>query len=64
MKEILNNELFEIGGIELKISTLIVFAIFIAVVSLVISLLKRVIYRSNRLSTSEKFSCNRYNGNA
>lgn len=59
MKEILNNELFEIGGIELKISTLIVFAIFIAVVSLVISLLKRVIYRSNRLSTSEKFSINK-----
>lgn len=59
MKEILNNELFEIGDIELKISTLIVFAIFIAVVSLVISLLKRVIYRSNRLSTSEKFSINK-----
>lgn len=59
MKEFLNNELFEIGGIELKISTLIVFAIFIAVVSLLISLLKRVIYRSNRLSTSEKFSINK-----
>lgn len=59
MKEFLNNDLFEIGGIELKISTLIVFAIFIVVVSLVISLLKRVIYRSNRLSTSEKFSINK-----
>lgn len=59
MKEFLNNELFKIGGIELKISTLIVFAVFIAVVSVVISLLKRVIYRSNRLSTSEKFSINK-----
>ena len=59
MKEFLNNELFEIGGIELKISTLIVFVIFIVVVSVVISLMKRLIYRSNRLSTSEKFSINK-----
>ena len=59
MKEFLNNELFEIGGIELKISTLIVFTVFIVVVSVVISLMKRLIYRSNRLSTSEKFSINK-----
>ena len=59
MKEILNKELFEIGGIELKLSTLIVFIIFIAVVSLVISLLRSVIYRSKRLSISEKFSINK-----
>ena len=59
MKEFLNNELFEIGDFHLKLYTLIVFVVFITVVSVVISLLKRVIYRSKKLSTSEKFSMNK-----
>ncbi len=59
MKEFLNNELFKIGNFELKLYTLIVFVVFIVVVSVIISLLKRLIYRSNRLSSSEKFSMNK-----
>lgn len=59
MKEFLNNELFKIGNFELKLYTLIVFVVFIVVVSVIISLLKRLIYKSNRLSSSEKFSMNK-----
>ncbi len=59
MKDFLNNELFKIGNFEMKLSTLITFIIFIVVVSIIISLLKRLIYRSKRLSSSEKFSINK-----
>lgn len=59
MRDFLNTELFNIGGYELKLHVLITFIVFVAVVMGVLSLLKRLIYRSKKLNTGEKFSINK-----
>lgn len=59
MREFINTELFNIGEYELKLYTLITFIVFIAVVMGVLNLLKRIIYRSKKLNTGEKFSINK-----
>lgn len=59
MKEFFDYELFDIGGYKLQLDTLISFIIFITVVVAVIVILKRLIYRSKKLNTAEKFSINK-----
>lgn len=59
MKEFFDYELFYIGGYKLQLDTLISFIIFITVVVAVITILKRLIYRSKKLNTAEKFSINK-----
>ncbi len=59
MRDFLNTELFNIGGYELKLHVLITFIVFVVVVMGVLSLLKRLIYRSKKLNTGEKFSINK-----
>ena len=59
MKEFLNTELFNIGGYKLQLDTLISFIIFVTVIVTVITILKRLIYRSKKLNTAEKFSINK-----
>ena len=59
MRDFLNTELFNIGQYEFKLYTLIVFIVFVFVVMGALSLLKRLIYRSNKLNTGEKFSINK-----
>ena len=59
MEEFLSTELIKIKDYRLELGTLIVLVIFIAVVAGVLKLVKKLIYRSNRLKTGEKFSINK-----
>ena len=59
MRDFLDTELFNIGGFKLELHTLITFIVFIAIVMGVLSLLKRLIYKSKKLNTGEKFSINK-----
>ena len=59
MEEFLSTELIKIKDYKLELGTLIVLVIFIALVVGILKLLKKLIYRSNRLKTGEKFSINK-----
>ena len=59
MEEFLSTELIKIKDYRLELGTLIVLVIFIAIVAGVLKLVKKLIYRSNRLKTGEKFSINK-----
>lgn len=59
IKDILNIELFTVGTFTLKLYTLITFILFVAVILVILGLLKRIIYRSGKLSSAEKFSINK-----
>ncbi len=59
MEEFLSTELIKIKDYKLELGTLIVLVLFIALVAGVLKLVKKLIYRSNRLKTGEKFSINK-----
>ena len=59
MEDFLSIELFSIKDYKLDIGTLIALAIFITIVAGVLKIVKKVIYRSNKLNTGEKFSINK-----
>lgn len=59
IKDFLNIELFSIGDFTLKLYTLITFVVFVAIIIGLLSILKRLIYRSSKLSSAEKFSINK-----
>ena len=59
MEEFLSTELIKIKDYRLELGTLIVLVIFIAVVVGILKLVKKLIYRSHRLKTGEKFSINK-----
>ena len=59
MEEFLSTELIKIKDYKLELGTLIVLVIFIALVVGILKLVKKLIYRSNRLKTGEKFSINK-----
>ena len=59
MEEFLSTELIKIKDYKLELGTLIVLVLFIALVAGVLKLVKKLIYRSNRLKRGEKFSINK-----
>jgi len=59
MKEILNYKLLEIGEYTLKLHNIISFAVFIAIITLLLMVMKRLIYRSKTLDVAKKFSVNK-----
>lgn len=59
MEEFLNTELFNIKDVKLELGTIIVLVVFVVVVAGVLKLVKKLIYRSNKLNTGEKFSLNK-----
>ena len=59
MEEFLSTELIKIKDYKLELGTLIVLVIFIVVLVGVLKLVKKLIYRSKRLNTGEKFSLNK-----
>ena len=59
MEEFLSTELIKIKDYKLELGTLIVLVLFIALVAGVLKLAKKLIYRSSRLKTGEKFSINK-----
>lgn len=60
MEEFLNTELFNIKDVKLELGTIIVLVVFVVVVVAgVLKLVKKLIYRSNKLNTGEKFSLNK-----
>jgi len=56
LNEIVNFSIFEIDGYTLKISTIIILTLFILFTAVLLKILKRVIYRSNKFDSAKKFS--------
>ena len=59
MEEFLSFELFSIKNYTLDVGILIALVVFIAIVGGVLKVVKKLIYRSNRLNTGEKFTINK-----
>lgn len=59
MEEFLSTELIKLKDYKLELGTLIVLVLFILVVAGVLKLVKKLIYRTNRLKSGEKFSINK-----
>ncbi|HZJ80129.1 MAG TPA: mechanosensitive ion channel domain-containing protein [Dysgonamonadaceae bacterium] len=59
MEEFLSTELIKIKDYKLELGNLIVLVLFIALVAGILKLVKKLIYRSSRLKTGEKFSINK-----
>lgn len=59
MEEFLSTELIKIKDYKLELGNLIALVIFIVIVAALLKLIKKLIYRSKRLKTGEKFSINK-----
>ena len=59
MENFLSFELLSIKDYTLDVGMLIALVVFIAIVATVLKVVKKLIYRSNRLNTGEKFSINK-----
>ena len=59
MEEFLSTELIKIKDYKLELGNLIVLVLFIALVAGILKLVKKLIYRSSKLKTGEKFSINK-----
>ena len=59
MENFLSFELLSIKDYTLDVGMLIALVVFIAIVATVLKIVKKLIYRSNRLNTGEKFSINK-----
>ncbi len=59
MKQILDIQIFEVGDYSLKLHNVILFGLFVGVIILLLMVLKRVIYRSNKLDPAKKFAVNK-----
>ncbi len=55
-RELLNFKLFTIGKADISVSSLIFLVIFILALNFIIKLIRKLIYRSNKLDESKKFT--------
>jgi small-conductance mechanosensitive channel len=59
MKEIFDYKLIEIGTYSLKVLNIFSFILFLTIIFIILSIIKRIIYRSKSLDKAKKFSVNK-----
>jgi len=59
MKEFLEYKIFEIGTYTLRVSNIVSFLLFATIITIILMVMKRLIYRSHRIDSAKKFSINR-----